>query len=83
MTATPLTVLGMRIVFSLSVRGILQGLRSDRRQRVEPATEHDCVNLSGVADVFERIHIEQYQIRYAAHLNRSISISFAKELRGA
>jgi hypothetical protein len=65
---------------SLSVRGILQGLRSDGRQRVEAAMEHDCVNFAGVADVFERIHVEQHQIRHVAHLNRSISISFAQEL---
>jgi hypothetical protein len=45
---------------SSSRRPILQGLRSDKRQRVELATEHDCVNFAGVADVFERIHVEQY-----------------------
>jgi hypothetical protein len=43
---------------SVSVCGILQGLRSDRRQREELATDHDCVNLAGVADVFERIHVK-------------------------
>jgi hypothetical protein len=79
-TVTPLTMLGTRIVFQLSVRGILQGLRSDRRQREELATDHDCVNLAGVADVFERIHVEQDQFRCTAHLNRSISIRFAQEL---
>jgi len=61
----------------LSGCGILQGLRSDRRQGVEHAAEHDCMDFPGVADVFERIHVEQYQIRHAAHLNCSIGISFA------
>jgi len=74
-------MLGMQVAFSSSRRCILQSLRSDRCHRVELAAEHDCMDFPGVADIFERIHVEQHQIRHAPYLNRSISIGFVKELR--
>ena len=44
------------------LRGILQGLRSDERQRVERPTEHYSIDFSRVADVLKRIFVQQHKI---------------------